>query len=187
VYDLRRSIYACGLLLAFAGTITGGAAAAGHHGSSAMRAQARAAHYWNHRIHVWRRETWHWQRVMGVRLLHRPRRVLASRSTDRLRRLAHWWRRREHVAWKRSRHPPLLSDWLCIHRYEGAWNDSGGPYWGGLQMNLSFQQRYGGWLFRKKGTADHWTPLEQIWVAVRAWRVRGFWPWPSTARYCGLI
>ena len=35
-------------------------------------------------------------------------------------------------------------------------------------MDLSFQQTYGGWLFRHKGTADHWSPLEQIWVAVRA-------------------
>jgi hypothetical protein len=53
-------------------------------------------------------------------------------------------------------------------------------------MDLSFQERYGGWLLRHKGTADHWSPLEQIWVAVRAARVRGFSPWPNTARYCGL-
>ena len=33
-------------------------------------------------------------------------------------------------------------------------------------MDLSFQQTYGGWLLRHKGTADHWSPLEQIWVAV---------------------
>ena len=38
-------------------------------------------------------------------------------------------------------------------------------------MDLSFQQTYGGWLLRHKGTADHWSPLEQIWVAVRASRV----------------
>ena len=54
-------------------------------------------------------------------------------------------------------------------------------------MDLSFQQAYGGWLFRTKGTADHWTPLEQIWTAVRAARVRGFYPWPNTARFCGLL
>ena len=79
-----------------------------------------------------------------------------------------------------------MRGWLCIHRYEGSWADAGGPYWGGLQMDLSFQQSYGGWLFRHKGTADHWSPLEQIWVAVRAARVRGFSPWPDTARYCGM-
>jgi len=75
---------------------------------------------------------------------------------------------------------------MCIHRYEGSWTDGGGPYWGGLQMDYSFQATYGAWLLRHRGTADHWSPLEQIWVAVRAWRVRGFSPWPSTASYCGV-
>jgi hypothetical protein len=43
-------------------------------------------------------------------------------------------------------------------------------------------------LLRRKGTADHWTPLEQIWVAEHAYRSgRGFYPWPNTARDCGLI
>jgi hypothetical protein len=79
-----------------------------------------------------------------------------------------------------------MRDWLCIHRYEGSWADSGSPYWGGLQMDLSFQQTYGGWLLRHQGTADHWSPLEQIWVAERASRSRGFSPWPNTARDCGL-
>jgi hypothetical protein len=75
---------------------------------------------------------------------------------------------------------------MCIHHYEGSWTDSGGPYWGGLQMDLGFQSTYGGWLLRHKGTADHWSPMEQIWVAVRAARSRGFSPWPNTARYCGV-
>ncbi len=43
-------------------------------------------------------------------------------------------------------------------------------------------------LLRRKGTADRWTPVEQMWVAERAHRSgRGFYPWPNTARYCGLI
>ena len=96
------------------------------------------------------------------------------------------WRHREHAAWWRANHPPDFAGWLCIHHYEGSWTDAGGPYWGGLQMNLSFQATYGGWLLRHKGTADHWSPLEQVWVAVRASRVRGFSPWPNTAHYCGL-
>ena len=53
-------------------------------------------------------------------------------------------------------------------------------------MNLSFQATYGGWLLRHKGTANHWSRLEQIWVAVRASRVRGFSPWPNTAYFCGV-
>jgi hypothetical protein len=103
-----------------------------------------------------------------------------------LRRIARRWRRRERRVWRRANHPPSYGGWLCIHRYEGSWTDPGAPYWGGLQMDLSFQATYGSWLLRHKGTADHWSPLEQIWTAVRASRVRGFSPWPSTARYCGL-
>src|SRR5262245_52076391 len=83
--------------------------------------------------------------------------------------------------------PPHYSAWLCIHRYEGSWTDRGAPYWGGLQMDYGFMRTYGGALLRRKGTADHWTPLEQMWVAERAWRTRGFRPWPNTARYCGLL
>jgi hypothetical protein len=83
--------------------------------------------------------------------------------------------------------PPHYAEWMCIHRYEGAWNDPNPPYWGGLQMDLAFMEAYGSNLLRTKGTADHWTPLEQMWVAENAWQSRGFWPWPTTARYCGLI
>jgi hypothetical protein len=109
----------------------------------------------------------------------------ATRSLARLRQLVRHWRHRAHSAWWHATHPPNLRAWTCIHNYEGSWADSGGPYWGGLQMDLSFQQTYGGWLLSHKGTADHWSPLEQIWVAVRAAHTRGFSPWPSTARYCG--
>ena len=55
-------------------------------------------------------------------------------------------------------------------------------------MDLSFQRRYGAYLLRRKGTADKWSPIEQMWVAERAHRSgRGFYPWPRTARYCGLL
>lgn len=83
--------------------------------------------------------------------------------------------------------PPHYGQWLCIHRFEAAWNDPNPPYYGGLQMDLGFQKSYGGKLLRAKGTAEHWTPREQMWVAENAYRTRGFYPWPNTARYCGLI
>jgi hypothetical protein len=55
-------------------------------------------------------------------------------------------------------------------------------------MDISFQRTYGRDLLRRKGTANRWTALEQIWVAERAYRSgRGFYPWPNTARYCRLI
>jgi hypothetical protein len=139
------------------------------------------------RIAAHRDETWRWQRVM-----HRPRTPYRD-SVRRIRSVAygkwalHVWRRRAVAAKRRALNPPHKRAWLCIHRHEGRWNDPNGPYYGGLQMDLEFQATYGRELLRRKGTADRWTPLEQMWVAERAYRSRGFWPWPNTARYCGLL
>jgi hypothetical protein len=84
--------------------------------------------------------------------------------------------------------PPHLRQWECIHRYEGSWTDRGGPYYGGLQMDWGFMHAYGGWLLARHGTADRWSPVQQMWVAERALRQgRGFYPWPNSARMCGLI
>lgn len=85
--------------------------------------------------------------------------------------------------------PPWINTaFLCIHSGEGSWTDPGAPYYGGLQMDYEFQSTYGPTLLRAKGTADHWTPTEQIHVAYEAYRSgRGFFPWPNTARRCGLI
>ena len=81
----------------------------------------------------------------------------------------------------------LVNAFLCIHRYEGAWNDTGDPYWGGLQMDWDFMSTYGGDLLRAKGPASNWTPAEQISVAIRAYNSgRGFGPWPNTRLSCGL-
>ena len=79
--------------------------------------------------------------------------------------------------------------WVCIHRHEGAWNDSGDPYWGGLQMDRGFMLAYGRDMIARHrgGLADKWTPAEQIVVAERAYASRGFTPWPNTARSCGLL
>ena len=55
-------------------------------------------------------------------------------------------------------------------------------------MDISFQRTYGAEILRRKGTANNWSALEQMWVAERAHRSgRGFYPWPNTARSCGLI
>ena len=91
------------------------------------------------------------------------------------------------LAARHAHNPPHLQAWLCIHRHEGSWLDGGAPYYGGLQMDISFQRAYGAWLLQRKGTAEHWTPLEQIWTAEKARRSRGFYPWPNTARSCGLM
>jgi hypothetical protein len=137
-------------------------------------------------IRHFRADTRHWLTVIRGRPPARVSRRLAGRSLPRLRQLARRWRHRAHRAWWHANHPPELNSWLCIHRYEGSWSDPGAPYWGGLQMDISFQETYGGWLLHHKGTAENWSPLEQIWVAVRAARARGFSPWPTTARSCGV-
>jgi Transglycosylase-like domain len=137
------------------------------------------------RIHDYRQETWRWQRLMGVRLspIRRSVRLGFHSST-----LSYWRSRVERVRYA-AHHPKRLQAWLCIHRYEGSWTaNTGNGYYGGLQMDISFQQSYGRELLRTKGRAHRWSPIEQIWVAERAYRSgRGFYPWPNTARSCGLI
>ena len=189
---MRRSILACGLLLAVAAISSAASGAAGaigttrHATRSAARAGGRTARYWTGQTRVARAATQRWLTVMEGRPPHVSRaRTLAAHSPDQARHLALHWRWRAHTAWLHAHHPPMLRDWYCIHHIEGSWTDHGAPYWGGLQMDYTFQRSYGGWLLRHKGTADRWTPLEQIWTAVRAWRVRGFEPWAASAHRCG--
>ncbi len=140
-----------------------------------------------------RTETWHWQRLMM-----KPRTPTSySERTTSSPRYRSWilglWRTRADRAERRAAHPPHRREWQCIHRYErnpqqGWRTRTGNGFYGGLQMNLAFQRSYGRFLLQRKGTADRWTPLEQMWVAERAHRSgRGFHPWPNTARSCGLI
>lgn len=82
----------------------------------------------------------------------------------------------------------VVRGFLCIHRFEGSWNDSGAPYFGGLQMDLGFMRSYGRSFLKAWGTADHWPPFVQVAVALIAkLSGRGFYPWPNTARSCGLL
>lgn len=82
----------------------------------------------------------------------------------------------------------ISSDWACIHRFEGAWNaHTGNGYYGGLQMDWGFMRSYGREFLRRWGTADHWPVWAQVTAANRARRVRGYTPWPNTARMCGLL
>jgi hypothetical protein len=135
----------------------------------------------------YRRATWRWQALMGKRRTpagtgHLDPSHVYRRWVNRL------WQRRAALARTRAHHPPRYREWMCIHRYEGGWRLIDGPYYGGLQMDIEFQQTWGLELLRRKGTADHWTPLEQIWVAERAYRSGlGYQPWPNTARMCGLL
>ena len=150
------------------------------HAAEHRRHAKKQRHLNSRLIHRLRAETWRWQALMG--------RARTDRSaTPSTKAVLRFWVRAAGRAYVQAIHPPHKGAWLCIHRYEGSWRDSGDPYWGGLQMDRGFQQSYGGWLYRTKGTADHWSPLEQIWTAEKALKSRGFWPWPNTARYCGLL
>jgi hypothetical protein len=170
--------------------LTAGAARAAE-SLSAKRLLAHAArhprHAQRHR-HVsprsilrYRAETWRWQALMGSFRTHgsiRPNTRAALR----------FWVRAAGRAYAKASHPPHRSAWLCIHRYEGSWRDSGDPYWGGLQMDRGFMSGYAPRYLLRRGFANRWSPLEQMWVAERAFRSgRGFYAWPNTARFCGLI
>jgi hypothetical protein len=146
-----------------------------------LRLRARAVHY--------RTVARRWKALMGK---PRPRLGTALIAFESLLERRRWraraWRAKARAARRAGHRPPHLRAWICIHGYEGSWRDPNAPYFGGLQMDLTFQRQYGPRLLRNKGTADHWTRFEQMWVAERAHRSgRGFYPWPLTARRCGLI
>lgn len=135
---------------------------------------------------TYQRQTWRWQDVMSKKRYPAGRGELdvSHRYREWVNRL---WKQRAVTARTRAQHPPRYREWMCIHRYEGGWSLIDGPYYGGLQMNMEFQRTYGRALLRRKGTADRWSPLEQIWVAERAYHDLGYQPWPNTARMCGLL
>jgi hypothetical protein len=81
--------------------------------------------------------------------------------------------------------PPAwwLSQALCIHHYEGAWNaNTGNGYYGGMQFLLSTWASVGG-----MGRPDLQSPKEQLYRAWLVYRRDGnSWREWSTARLCGL-
>jgi hypothetical protein len=189
---------------ASAGAEEKGARAARDTGAAAAPARQRAlktaAHArLNERILALRAHTWRYQRLMQAplrRAVVDPRTV---RSLAYKRHLARRWQQERRKARMRYERPPHLDEFLCIHSHEGAWNaNTSNGYFGGLQMDRAFMAAYGADLVRRYGgrivagrawggEAHLWKPLEQIWVAERAWKVRGFGPWPNTARACGLL
>jgi hypothetical protein len=140
-----------------------------------------------------RGETWRWQSLMRKPRTPTHFTERRTRNAAYLRWVRSLWQRRATRAERQAARPPHRSQWLCIHRYErdpaqGWRTHTGNGYYGGLQMDLDFQRAYGPELLRRKGTANRWSAVEQMWVAERAYRSgRGFHPWPNTARYCGLI
>jgi hypothetical protein len=148
------------------------------------------------RIAYQRDLAWSLQRVYPGRQTAASDSFRTTRSADYRRWVLHLWQRRAadaalavstHVP-ERAATAPLVAGFMCIHRYEGAWNaNTGNGYYGGLQMDWSFMRRHGSDFLTRWGTADRWPAWAQIEAAARAHRSgRGFAPWPNTARYCGL-
>ncbi|HEY7258874.1 MAG TPA: hypothetical protein VH459_07385, partial [Gaiellales bacterium] len=57
-----------------------------------------------------------------------------------------WDRRLDHYRAAYARRLPVLQNLLCIHTYEGAWDAVSAtvpPYYGGLQMDATFEAAYG--------------------------------------------
>jgi hypothetical protein len=140
-----------------------------------------------------RHQTWQLQKLMGRK--RTPTLFEERRTSDSAYRLwiRNLWKRRAAATLRQAQNPPHRRQWMCIHRFErhpaqGWATRTGNGYYGGLQMDLVFQRMYGPELLRRKGTANRWKAYEQMWVAERAYRSgRGFYPWPNTARSCGLI
>jgi hypothetical protein len=138
-----------------------------------------------------------------VAYLPHPRPAHLTWKRAQIRRELSFWARTDRLTRKLARVPlarriPRWREWQCIATYEShkIWSmspnsepSSGGAYWGGLQMDISFQRTYGADMIRRHhgGLANTWTAPEQITVANRAWKTRGYYPWPNTARSCGLI
>ena len=152
-----------------------------------LRAPADATLAYSRRLTIALRGVYpgkHVRRIAGVQgskgkaLLRAWQRVSAAAA---LAVSLHAERRAEIPAW-------LGQAFACIHRYEGAWDaNTGNGYYGGLQMDISFQSRYGSGYLGRYGTADRWPVWAQLETAYRAYRAgRGFQPWPNTARACGL-
>jgi hypothetical protein len=112
--------------------------------------------------------------------------------------LTYWLKTQKHTANRLQHyHPPVASGnynsskyagLLCIHTHEGAWNaNTGNGYYGGLQMDSSFESTYGPEFVRQYGTANNWPVIDQLIAGYRAMQSRGYSPWPNTAAMCGLL
>lgn len=85
----------------------------------------------------------------------------------------------------RSWHAPRwwLTQAICIHAHEGAWNaNTGNGYFGGMQFALSTWRRVDG-----RGYPHLATPREQLYRAWLVWLGDGrSWREWGTAPACGL-
>jgi len=166
--------------------------------------QAQQEHLLKQRMHKLRKRirrdqkaTWHWQDIMLKRHTRPAKPVAHISSLNWLQHVAKYWHKRRLHVRRLAHHPPHLWLWLCIHRQEAPWRNPGvtwdgrpSRYFGGLQMGEWFMWRYAPRLRIRRGRANNWPPLQQIWVAERAFKREGYsrtWllgQWVPTASHC---
>jgi hypothetical protein len=105
--------------------------------------------------------------------------------------LDRWDRRLNHYRRAYARREPVLENLLCIHSYEGSWDAVSATvptYYGGMQMDATFEAAYGADVLAYRGGAhaNLWPKHDQLMVAYRGYKVRGYTPWPTAAAACGL-
>lgn len=156
---------------------------------TAQAVPAKSAAQLLHNIHryVKRQHHWsYWGYTRPIKYHHRAEHThsLAFRAW-----ILDLWKARASRAYDAYQLAGLLTQpWACIHHYEGPWNaNTGNGYYGGLQMDVTFQLGYNPRAYAHYGTADRWPIRDQIVAARRAFRTRGYTPWPNTARMCGLL
>lgn len=141
-------------------------------------------------IRFYRASAWYWDWAAGTSPT-RFSKWKPKHSCGFLTYLAVQSRKKAHIAKAQFQtwYARTYSKWACIHSYEGSWQDAGDPFWGGLQMDRGFMSSYGSDFIRAfHGYANVWPVWAQLRAAERAYYSgRGFYPWPNTARYCGLI
>ncbi len=127
-------------------------------------------------------------RWLGI-LLHTSHAEQHTTSISYLIWIRNTWRHRSAVYWRvLSRRAGVYRALLCIHRYEGSWTaySPAGPYYGGLQMDGSFEAHWGPRFLALFGDARHWPHGIQVAVGYRAVQALGYTPWPVTSQACGL-
>lgn len=152
------------------------------------------------KIHHNRNKVWHFQDLLGHdrAKYHNWAENHCGNKGCRFAVLELW--RHKHRVWHRRwvragrPHTPPVSYYSskfaglrCIHQYEGAWNaNTGNGYYGGLQMDSSFESAYGPEFVRRYGHANNWPALDQLIAGYRAVQSRGYSPWPNTRIPCGV-
>jgi hypothetical protein len=101
---------------------------------------------------------------------------------------ARWHLRAHGYRLELRRRAPVYAALACIHSYEGSWwaYSPAGPYYGGYQMDPTFEAHYGADYLSLWGDASNWPAPMQTATAYRATLEVGYSPWPTSAAACGL-